>query len=162
MMNPNDFCVLTAAQSKSVRMVALAIALDAMGCQERPGHNLGVIVRATMDGHEGDPWCAAFVTKCYLQAAKMLCKPTIFPQLTNRFSSSAIYKWAKANGKLTNAPRNGDLFLVRGGPTGHEHTGMVANASADYIETIEGNIGDKITQRHMGRGGLDFVRVTVD
>ena len=163
-MNPNDFCILTAAASRNPRMIALSIALDALGCQERPGHNVGVIVRAVMDGQEGDAqqWCAGFATRCYQLAFNMLGRGNPFDGLANRKSSSAIYHWAVARGKITTEPRNGDLFLVKGGNTGHSHTGMVATADKPDFVTIEGNIKDRVIQRELERARVDFVRVTED
>lgn len=160
-MNQNDFCVLTAAASKSVRMIALALALDAKGASERPGNNQGAIVRAVMGGADGVEcqWCAGFATRCYILAAQMLAQPNPFTGLDNRFSSSALYRWAQKQGKLTDKPRNGDLFLVKGGKTGHKHTGMIAETYPTTIKTIEGNISDKVVQREIDRANLDFIRV---
>jgi len=160
-MNPNDFCVLTAAAAKSLSMTALAIALDAKGASERPGGNQGAIVRAVMGGVDGkgQEWCAGFATMCHIRAAQMLGRCNPFAGLDNRFSSSAIYRWAQKNDKLTDKPSNGDLFLVQGGKTGHKHTGMVAGVFPKTIKTIEGNISDKVVQREIDRANLDFVKM---
>jgi hypothetical protein len=163
-MNPNDFCILTAAASRNPRMIALSIALDALGCQERPGHNVGVIVRAVMDGREGEAyqWCAGFATRCYILAYQLLGRGDPFIGIANRFSSSALYRWAQVNDKLTTEPRNGDLFLVKGGSTGHSHTGIVATADKPDFITIEGNIKDRVIQRELERARVDFIRVCGD
>ena len=159
-MKPESFNVLTAYASGSIRMVALALAYDAVGALEEGGANRGAIVRAVMGGREGLPWCAAFATECYRLAARMLRKANPLSDLRNRLSSSAIFRWAKRRGKLTRRPRNGDLFLLPGGPTGYKHTGIVRKVKGDRVFTIEGNLSDQVKLHQRKRKRLVFVRVT--
>lgn len=155
------FCVLTANRSKDARMIALAIAYDAKGMAEEGGENKGAIVRAVMAGREGEQWewCAGFVTQCYIDAFRFMHISDPFWNCANRFSSSALYKWASTYDKLTTDPRNGDLLLVRGGATGHKHTAMVAKAERPTVITIEGNLDDAVRMGERHRDTLDFVKV---
>jgi hypothetical protein len=160
-MRSDDFCMLTALRSEDARVIALAIAYDAVGAAERGGENRGAIVRAVMGGREGEQWqwCAGFATQCYIDALRFLRKADPFWGCDNRFSSSALYRWASMHDKLTDWPRNGDLFLLRGGSTGHQHTGMVAKAERPTFITIEGNLQDAVRMGERQRDVCDFVRV---
>ena len=160
-MRKTDFCLLTALRSGDARIIALAIAYDALGAAEVGGENRGAIVRAVMGGREGGQWqwCAGFVTQCYLDAFRYLHISDPLWDCDNRFSSSALYRWAVKYNKLTGDPRNGDIFLVRGGSTGHKHTGMVAKAERPTIITIEGNLDDAVRMGERHRDTVDFLRI---
>ncbi len=161
--NP-DFNVTIAVASGSLRATALALFYDALGACESGGENRGKIVRAVMEGNEGRAyeWCAGIATNCYILAARLLRKVNPFAPLGRlRWSSSALYRYAKRNGWITTNPRNGDLFLVKGGPTGYRHTGMVARVHDAYIETIEGNVNDRVEMRERPRSELVFIAVGI-
>ena len=160
-MRKDNFCLLTANRSRDARMIALAIAYDAVGAAEVGGENKGAIVRAVMAGHDGKAyqWCAGFVTQCYIDAFRYLHISDPFWACDNRFSSSALYRWACKYNKLTGEPRNGDVLLVRGGPTGHKHTAMVAKAERPTVITVEGNLNDEVAMGERHRDTLDFIRV---
>jgi len=164
MMNASDFCVLTARRSRNVRLLALAIAYDAVGAAERGGQNRGPIVRSVMEGHEGTPWmwCAGFATECYEAAADMLSQPdplATIPEMQQR-SSSRLYMWAKVRERLTISPRPGDIFLVPGGRTGWKHTGICASSIKNKrIKTVEGNVKDMVVESERDITGLAFIRV---
>jgi len=159
--NPN-FNVTIAVASGSLRATALALFYDALGACESGGENRGKIVRAVMEGHEGRAyeWCAGIATMCYINAARLLRLPNPFRKLgRGRWSSSRLCGFAAANGWLRDDPRNGDLFVVRGGPTGFRHTGMVARVQAERVITIEGNVNDRVEMKARRRGGLVFIGV---
>lgn len=86
-----------------------------------------------MPEYQGQPWCACFVTWCFVQSfgdskARKLLKhyPFVYcPTMTKLF-------------KLNANPKRGDIVMFyRGGE--FVHTGIVTNVSGDYFETIEGN-----------------------
>lgn len=166
MKKPQNFNITIAYPSGDLRVVALAFAYDALGSFETGGENRGKIVRAVMGGLEGAQWhwCAGFATWVYFLAAKLLGKPWPFQELGNtRFSSSALYAWAKRKGYLTRQPVNGDLFLLRapkGSKFSHTHTGLVARVTASYFFTVEGNQGDAVTEvKRLQSGGYDFIHI---
>lgn len=126
------------------------------------GHNAGARVETylSMVGlDKGNAWCMAFVYFILRKAGVDFIKTG---------SCSAAYEWAKANNRLTDKPQPGDVFLLRGGNTGHKHTGIVTNVQGTYVNTIEGNTnddgsaeGDGVYRRTRKMTGLDFIR-TVD
>ncbi len=83
--------------------------------------------------YQGQPWCACFVTWCFVQAfgqemaAKMLKHyPYVYcPTMANLFT---LY----AN------PQPGDVVIFKRNGT-FTHTGIVETVSGDYFTTIEGN-----------------------
>lgn len=127
----------------SVARQALAEALSHVGAHEQPlGSNRGPQVdewnrRAGVP--LGSSWCAAFACSMYDDAAKKLGVSR--PVLMMTGSSSALYRWAKANGKLVARPEPGDIALVIGGETGHYHTVLVERVipNAERFATVEGN-----------------------
>jgi len=118
--------------------------------REVGGQNRGPWVRLYMKGMQGleSPWCAGFA--CYIlnQACETVGVPL---PLAVSFSSSALAASAKQKGIfLKGSPADvspkvlpGNLFLVRGGPTGWKHTGIVIEPLADVFNSIEGNTNDE-------------------
>lgn len=82
------------------------------------------------------PWCAAFLTWCLLEAGADRKKLPKFPASTYYW-----WSWAKANGRLLNAPSRGRLIVVNGAKGGH--IGVVRAVDGALVETIEGNTDDK-------------------
>lgn len=83
--------------------------------------------------YQSQPWCAAFVTWCFVQAfgqaiAEKLLKhyPYVYcPSMVGRFTLNAN-------------PKCGDIVIFyRSGA--FVHTGIVTYVNGDYFETIEGN-----------------------
>lgn len=145
--------------------VLLKIASSQEGVKEtgnNSGHQVNEYLQSIGLG-PGYEWCMAFVYWCFEQAAKKLFRDN--PALKNG-SCSAVYRWAKKKGKLVSIPKPGDIFLVRGGSTGHLHTGIVTGVGAGYIETIEGNTnkggssrGLYVMKRERKINSCDFARV---
>lgn len=144
-------------------MLRIALAELARGAREIGGNNMGPWVRKYTGGREGArwPWCAAFVTWCYRRACTEL---ELQPALAERFSSSRLYREAEARGLLTTTPAPGCIFLVRGGPTGFRHTGIVRAVGAGYVRTVEGNARaaekpgvDAVCSRRRAVKGLVFI-----
>lgn len=83
--------------------------------------------------YQGQPWCAAFVTWCFVQAfgraaAEKLLKhyPYVYcPSMVGRFTLNANPK----RGDIVIFKRNGEFV----------HTGIVTSVDGDYFTTIEGN-----------------------
>ena len=83
--------------------------------------------------YQGQPWCAAFVSWCFMKAfglenAKKLLKhwPYVYcPTLGNMFTKNAD-------------PKAGDIVIFKNGNT-FTHTGLVTKVSGDRFWTIEGN-----------------------
>ena len=83
--------------------------------------------------YQGQPWCAAFVTWCFVQAfgqekAKLLLKhyPYVYcPTMASLFT-------------LHSNPKTGDIVIFKRGGE-FVHTGIVTGVNGDYFETIEGN-----------------------
>ena len=83
--------------------------------------------------YQGQPWCAAFVSWCFMKAfglenAKKLLKhwPYVYcPALGNLFTKNVD-------------PKVGDIVIFQNGNT-FTHTGLVTQVSGDRFWTIEGN-----------------------
>lgn len=83
--------------------------------------------------YQGQPWCACFVTWCFVQAfgkdkATALLKhyPYVYcPTMANLFTLNAN-------------PKIGDIVIFKRNGT-FVHTGIVISVNGDYFQTIEGN-----------------------
>ncbi len=83
--------------------------------------------------YQGQPWCACFVTWCFVQAfgkdkvAHLLKHyPYVYcPTMSGLF-------------KLYANPQRGDIVIFKNNGT-FTHTGIVTNVNGDYFTTIEGN-----------------------
>lgn len=141
-----DAAVAAARQPQSrlrAEIVRVAAALADYPVRE-DGPNRGRAVEAVLrfaGGAAGQPWCCAFVdyvyeTACLLTGAE--------PVLDCGLSCSRLVARASRLGLLISDPLSaqpGDILVLRGGPTGYCHVGVVA-AAADArgrILSIEGN-----------------------
>lgn len=83
--------------------------------------------------YQGQPWCACFVTWCFVQAfgqdmARKLLKhyPYVYcPTMAGLFSLNAN-------------PKRGDIVIFKNGGE-FTHTGIVTSVNGDYFTTVEGN-----------------------
>ena len=83
--------------------------------------------------YQGEPWCACFVTWCFVQAfgkekTEKLLKhyPYVYcPEMAGLFT-------------LNSNPKRGDVVIFKRNGT-FVHTGIVTHVNGDYFETIEGN-----------------------
>ena len=83
--------------------------------------------------YQGEPWCACFVTWCFVQAfgkektAQLLKHyPYVYcPEMAGLFT-------------LNSSPKRGDIVIFKRNGT-FVHTGIVTYVNGDYFETIEGN-----------------------
>jgi peptidoglycan hydrolase-like protein with peptidoglycan-binding domain len=147
---------------------AVKIALSQDGVMEDPlGSNSGVKVDAynkSAGAPSGSFWCMSFVYWCHVQAATKLGKPNPMPKTAY---CPFLYDWGKKNGKLASPPQRGDIFLVKGGPNGHKHTGLVTGVNGGSVTTIEGNTNNDGSHNGIGVfvrtrtvASCDFVRLS--
>jgi hypothetical protein len=133
--------------------------------REVGGQNRGPWVRLYMDGVEGQPWCAGFVSYIIKQAAELL---KVEPPIKGSVSCAELAAQALAADLdfigTTGPIPAGSIMLVRGGPHGHNHTGIVTASSAETFETIEGNTNDlgspegfEVCKRIRSYTGKDFI-----
>lgn len=125
----------------AVRRV-LEVAVGEIGVRETPGSpNRGQRVDVYTAPDLGIPWCAAFVSWCYMRGAE---DGSPFGRLLSAFK---FQQWGLATGRIVrkNAPPSaGDVFVILRGD-GHGHVGLVAGLTVDdRMVTIEGNSGDAV------------------
>jgi hypothetical protein len=112
--------------------------------REVGGANRGPWVRLYMDGLEGQPWCAGFVSFVLAQAAAAARVPMPIvgsvscDQLAAQARAKDVFCAEEDRARL----RAGAIFLVRRTPTDWTHTGFVTDARPDLFYTIEGNTND--------------------
>jgi len=122
---------------------------DDIKVREEGGNNMGDWVEAILGAVKlegGYPWCAAMV--------EFLCDIAGIQEGPSDRASAAVnewFKWAKANGKLTNDPKRGDLCLWI--KEGGNHMGIVVQASGGYVNSIEGNTSAGVTGSQRDGGG---------
>jgi hypothetical protein len=111
-----------------------------------------------MDGVEGQPWCAGFVSYIIKQAAELLGLEE--PPIAGSVSCAELARQAKAAHLLSGdfdsfnrCPAPGSIMLVQGGAHGYQHTGIVTASHEETFETIEGN-----TDSDGGREGWELAK----
>lgn len=133
---------------KPSRLAAAVLACAGAHLAQHPrevgGPNRGPWVRLYMNGVEGQPWCAGFVSFVLSQAAAAARVPM---PIAGSVSCDELAAQARAKDILVTedhraALRGGVIFLVRRTPTDWTHTGFVAEARPDLFTTIEGNTND--------------------
>lgn len=133
-----------AASELRQTIVRIAQGLCELGVREHGGNNRGVVVEAMLKhagGRPGQPWCMAFVDFVYEWACEMC---GVHPLLDPGLSCSALVRQAEAKGLVHEDPSQaqlGDLLVLKGGPTGYKHVGIVESmdVSGRTIICIEGN-----------------------
>lgn len=150
----------------------LVVAKRYIGASEDLGPNRGTVIQRFQLWYGrwmlGQSWCVAFAIYAVDVAAKELKVPN---PLLKTASSSALYLWAKQQGRLLREPEPGCVFVVRRGGDGdsdgrrdagksHIHTGLVHDVEPDgRLLTLEGNRGDAVRWARRGQAGLDFIRI---
>ena len=134
--------------------------------REVGGQNRGPWVRLYMDGVEGQPWCAGFVSYIIKQAAELL---KIEPPIAGSVSCEELAKQAMIaripqGPPASTLPVPGSIMLVRGGPHRYNHCGIVVSSTDETFETIEGNTNDsgsregyEVCKRIRSYTGKDFI-----
>lgn len=126
-----------------------------IGMGEVGGNNLGSFVRK-VNGYEGEPWCAGFVS--YVLKNSVGYKKTTLRALDFWNDMDSFFRVSK--------PMSGDLMCFRRGGGGG-HVGIVYRVTSNKVLTIEGNVGKfpakvKIVEYekdNMPKNFLGFVRV---
>jgi peptidoglycan hydrolase-like protein with peptidoglycan-binding domain len=124
--------------------------LDAHACEEG-GDNCGPFVRkylAPAGVAEGNPWCASFVSYCYMEAAGGTEANMPFAYTPSARTMLAEFKqlnWASAPG-TDYQPQSGDIVVWwRGGLQGWlGHVGLVHSLKDGMLYTIEGNRSPRV------------------
>lgn len=128
----------------TLREVALQIALSYDGQKEVPsGSNWGKFVQdtlATVGLDKPNPWCMAFVYRCYAEAAKQMNVPnTLFKTGHVLTFKNKMPKQYIPKSKLTaTSLQRGDLLIYDHGEN-KGHIAFVVSNKSSVIETIEGN-----------------------
>ena len=129
----------------SKTLLSIAKAEMASGAQEIGGNNRGPFVAkylAPSGLRPPQPWCAAFISWCLLEATTKLG----LPSLPYFVSAREMFNWAKASGYLVVEPRPGSLvFFSRGGLFSWKgHCGIVASVTPSTVTVIEGNKSPRV------------------
>lgn len=133
-------------------MTPLSAAVTQIGVVEERGNRGVPLTRYGITGEDPLPWCARFVRWCFTQAGLILPG--------NRYligNVATMHDELEAHGALVSEPRAGDLIFMhtRGASdagVGH-HVGIVENADALTVASIDGNLSDRV--RRMVRDRLD-------
>jgi len=112
-----------------------------VGVMEQPcGSNAGPRVNqylASVGLPPGNPWCMAFAVWSAIQECNGRGVPL---PIMKTGSCSAQWNSGLQKGQAVTSPKKGDMFLCRGGSSGHYHCGYVAADPVNgYFKTIEGN-----------------------
>lgn len=124
---------LAAAGHSATGVRMMQIAWGQRGVCES-GENAGVPLRRYvhpfLPGSGPLPWCAFFVSWCYLQTTRRK------PPWRNPGYVPSVHEWAKQHGKLVRVPLKGDMFGIGG-----DHMGIVVQSTRrpQRFVTIEGN-----------------------
>lgn len=105
----------------------LSVATQEIGRGEQGGNNKGKYVREYLNGKEGLPWCAGFVSYCCKKAGLNV------PYL---LGAKSFLKY----GQGVSDPKPGDIIVFS--RQGGGHVGIVEKVTEDSIVTIEGNTGE--------------------
>lgn len=105
----------------------LSIAQSQIGLGEIDSNNKGQYVRQYLNGQEGLPWCAGFISYCFKQAGYNL------PYFLRAKSYLKV-------GQSVSNPQTGDLIVFS--RQGGGHIGIISKVTKDKIFVIEGNRGD--------------------
>ncbi len=131
------------------------------GAGELGGNNRGPWVKKYLQPAglaEGNSWCAAFVSWCFLQAAG-----GNKPDMPFKYSAGArnIYNQLKKNGVVYNGlatpPEPGDIAVWWrvSMASGFGHVGIVHHCDQGYLYTIEGNKAANVA-------GFSYVKTRLD
>jgi len=138
-LSPGWKCAPSESSGPVTRVVEAAF--SQIGVHEIPdGSNRGPEVDRY--GGAGAPWCAYFVSWCYGHADG----GSPFGVLASALS---LKEWGVKKNRIVTTPAVGDVFVILRGTTGHGHTGLIADVSADFsgggkVSTIEGNSANAV------------------
>lgn len=135
------------------------------GAKEIGGNNLGPFVEKYLKPsgiRPPQPWCAAFVSWCLRESARI--NRTI-PPLPYFIRARSFHRDGLTRGLLVKEPQPGDIVVWwrdrRDGPLGH--VGIVEHRQDQSIQTIEGNRTPKVARFNYKLGRMPrllcFVRI---
>jgi uncharacterized protein (TIGR02594 family) len=129
----------------------VSVAQSEIGHGEQGSNNKGIYVRQYLNGREGLPWCAGFVSYCIKKSGVNLPYTLRARDYLNL-------------GKKVPNPKAGDIIVFsRGHAAGH--VGIVEKVSGSSIVTIEGNTGEfpskvkRITYKSKPKNLLGYIRL---
>jgi uncharacterized protein (TIGR02594 family) len=109
----------------------VSVARQEIGRGELIFDNFGPDVARYMQGRQGQPWCAGFVSYCLLKSGY---------KLPYTFRSRTFLDY----GKKVSSPKPGDLAVFARGKGGH--AGIVESCAGNKVIVIEGNTGKAPSQ----------------
>jgi len=130
----------------------VSIAQSQIGMGEIGGNNKGIYVRQYLNGQEGLPWCAGFVSYCIKKAGYDL--PYLLRAKSYLKYGQKVERWNLRPGDLV-------VFSREGGG----HIGIVDSVVNNGFVSIEGNVGKyparvkRIKHIFEDKGILGFVRL---
>ncbi len=129
-------------RADAASIVAIASALLHVGIHEE-GRDRGAWVDRFTARH-AEPWCADFVSWVWRSAGLPFADGADGWRIA---SAPSLQAWFVARKRflprLAGVPAPGDVISFV-----HQHVGIVVAASADDLDTIEGNSGDAVSLRH--------------
>lgn len=143
---------------------SVTIARAFIGAKELTGKNDGLF--CAMLGNwldhgagwmTGQPWCGSFASWCIYLAG---LKNGLTPRLPALAGTTAFYEWYKRNGLLLKAPTPYSLGMLRGSDgdplKSHHHTFFVESISGDFVNSIDGNWNDCVSETRHAISACDF------
>lgn len=142
------------------RALERAIAEAKARVREIGGANCGPRVAtylAAVGLSPGHPWCAAFVSWCFLQAERDL---DLLCPIRPSARALGLWEFAHPDQRRSN-PERGAIFIIdHGGGLGH--CGIVEEVALDWLRTVEGNTnaaggreGDGVYQKSRHRNEIN-------
>jgi len=131
----------------------LVVAQSQIGLGEIGNNNKGVYVRKYLNGQEGLPWCAGFVSYCLKKAGYNL--PYIL-------RAKDFVKYGKCIKEYEILPNDLVIFSRKGGG----HIGIVIELGDFFFASIEGNVGKYpakvriVRHRYTDKNIYRFVRLS--
>lgn len=144
---------------KSLALMALEVARRCIGMGERDRQNDGTFIRSlraadrTGRGQNRGPWCAAFVSYCFAQAAEF----RELPFKTSRGAKRLVNNIGQA-GAFIDTPEPGAVVCWHRGVFNWQgHVGIVEeyHEPSDTLQWIDGNVGPfpSAVARRVSAGG---------
>lgn len=144
------FVIVIMAHAQTPCPAIIAIAQSQIGHGELLGNNRGPHIKEYLNGKEGLPWCAGFVSYCARESGldiKYTLKAKDFLKL----------------GKTVKYPQPGDIIVFS--RNGGGHVGIIEKTEGGAITVIEGNSGKypskvkRVIYKSKPRNLLAYVRL---
>lgn len=138
---------------------AMNVAVQELNANAREigGNNRGQFVRKYLRPTglpEGNPWCAAFVSWCFLEACNGAQADMPFPYMAG---ARNVFNKCRQLGFQTLDPQPGDLIIWwrESLHSGKGHIGFVESVKDGFVYTIEGNKTPKVARFKYVIGRID-------